>query len=256
MRNGDVKALLVRGVDPMYSLPESLGFRDASYNVPLIVSFSEILDDTADMADLVLPQNNPLEDWGSDMPNPGPGVRMVGFQQPVIRPFFEPRGLQLGTKNFGDVLIAVAQALDMDLGLPGESFKEILQDGVRQLWDNGQGMVGMTPVTSFSDLQSFWNAALMHGFWWDDRSAVRVGSAPVPQQMPEYRDPRPSGPQGRIPSISCPTPRSGCWMVVTHICPGFRQPRIRLPLRHGRHGSRSTERSPRRKISRKATWFG
>ena len=71
------------------------------------------------MADLILPQHNFLEDWGSDVPDPAPGYQVLGFQQPVVRPFFEPRGEQLGTRNFADVLMATAQGLELDLGHAG-----------------------------------------------------------------------------------------------------------------------------------------
>ncbi len=195
MRAGRVDALLVRGVDPMYSLPESLGFREASYNVPLIVSFSEMLDDTANMADLVLPQNSPLEDWGSSVPDPGTGVSLVGFQQPVVRPYFEPRGLQLGTKNFGDVLMALAKSLDMDLGLEGETFKDVLQASARSIWESNRGSVGTTPASSFADFRAFWNAALMHGFWQDDSGAGGGGTSSL-GPLPEHTEPSASGPSG------------------------------------------------------------
>ena len=195
MRAGKVDALLVRGVDPMYSLPEALGFKDASYNVPLIVSFSEMIDDTANMADLVLPQNSPLEDWGSSVPNPGTGARLIGFQQPVVRPYFEPRGLQLGTKNFGDVLMALAKALDIELGIEGETFKDVLQASAREMWEANRGSVGTTPASSFVDFRAFWNAALMHGFWQEGSGTGGGGTASL-GPLPEYREPSTSGASG------------------------------------------------------------
>ena len=194
MRAGKVDVLLVRGVDPMHSLPESLGFREASYEVPLIVSFSEMRDDTADMADMVLPQNSGLEDWGSSVPDPGHGAALIGFQQPVVRPYFEYRGPQLGTKNFGDVLMALAKTLEIDLGLEGETFKDVLQAGARSIWESGRGTAGTSPASSFSDFRAFWNAALMHGFWKDDGSTGGGASSIGP--LPEHRDPSTSGPTG------------------------------------------------------------
>ena len=92
MKGGRVKVLLTRGADPMYGLPADVGFRDATYDVPFIFSFSGRMDDTTAMADLVLPSHSYLEDWGSDVPDPGPGHQVLGFQQPVVRPFFESRG--------------------------------------------------------------------------------------------------------------------------------------------------------------------
>ena len=128
---------MVHGADPWYGLPTSARFRDATYEVPFIFSFSGHMDDTTAMADLVLPVHQYLEDWGSDVPDPGPGYQTVGFQQPVVRPFFEGRGEHLGTRNFADVLLTVSQVLDIDLGMPGDSFKDILQDGAMEALRDG-----------------------------------------------------------------------------------------------------------------------
>ena len=81
--------LMVRGADPVYGVPGAAGLRDALSNVPFIFSFSGLMDDTTAMSDLILPEHVYLEDWGSDVPEAGPGYEMVGFQQPVVRPFFE-----------------------------------------------------------------------------------------------------------------------------------------------------------------------
>ncbi len=188
MRAGRVQALMVRGADPMYGLGESSGFRDASYQVPFIASFSGHMDDTTYMADLVLPEHNSLEDWGTDTPDPGPGYQTIGFQQPVVRPFFESRGVHLGTKNFPDVLLALAQILDIDLELPGESFKEILEDSARKLFDSGRGSVQNAPTFG-----SFWNGVLQRGGWWDT-NARYAGRAARPSQLPTEAVPPSGGP--------------------------------------------------------------
>ena len=176
MSRGEVAALLVRGADPIYGLPDAVNFKAAAYDVPLIVSFSDVMDDTTAVADLVLPQHNYLEDWGSDVPDPGPGYRMVGFQQPVVRPFFEARGEQLGTRNFADVLLAAAQGLELDLGLPGDTYRDILRDGAMQLYDAGGGSVRA------ADFPSFWNGVLQRGGWWDT-SARATGAVPTPPAL-------------------------------------------------------------------------
>lgn len=183
MRQRRVGALLVRGADPMYGLPDSLGFRDASFEVPFIASFSGHMDDTASMADLILPEHNYLEDWGSDVPDPGPGHQMVGFQQPAVRPFFESRGVHLGTKGFADTLMALAQVLNVDLGLPGNTFMEVIQDGARKLYESGRGVAGPTRSSDYPDFQSFWIGALQNGSWRDE-SATNTGPAPTPPPLP------------------------------------------------------------------------
>lgn len=184
MSEGGVSVLMVRGADPVYGLPNSAGLKDAllgsqgeKFNVPLIVSFSGIMDDTTAMADLILPEHHSLEDWGDDVPNPGPGYQTVGFQQPVVRPFFDSRGSQLGTRNFPDVLRSVAGALGMDLQLPGQSFKDVLEEGAMQLFDAGRGSVRA------GDFRSFWNGVLQRGGWWDT-SAGFDGPAPAAKPLP------------------------------------------------------------------------
>jgi len=183
MRSGDVGVMMVRGADPFYGLPASLGFREASFDVPFIFSFSSFMDDTTAMADLVLPEHNYLEDWGSDSPDPGPGYELVGFQQPVVRPFFESRGEHLGTRGFADVLLAIAAELEMDLDLPGETFKDILQAGALKLFELNRGSV------KGGNFRGFWNGVLQRGGWWDV-NARSTESVAMPPRLPQAEEPR------------------------------------------------------------------
>ena len=181
---GKVGVLMVRGADPVYGLPDAAGFRDAlvgssqgNFNVPMIVSFSNRMDDTTALADIVLPEHSSFEDWGDDVPNPAPGYQTIGFSQPVVRPFFESRGPHLGSKSFPDVLMSLAQTLGLDLGLAGESFKDVLEDGARRLFDADRGSV------KANDFPSFWNGILARGGWWDT-SARFSGPIPDPKPLP------------------------------------------------------------------------
>ena len=183
MRAGRVNALLVRGADPFYGLPASVDIVDASYDVPFICSFSDVMDDTTAMSDLVLPQHSPLEDWGTDAPMFGPGYEVIGFQQPVVRPFFENRGSELGTRGFGDVLLAVAQGLNLDLELGGSTMKEILQSEARKLYEMNRGSVRA------GDFGSFWNGTLQRGGWWDTGARSRDSVSPPPE-LPEFEEPK------------------------------------------------------------------
>lgn len=184
MNSGQIKVLMVKGADPMYALPSALGFRAASFDVPFIFSFSSQLDDTTAMADLILPENNYLEDWDIVDPEPGPGYQSVGFQQPVVRPFFEPRGVHLGTKNFAEVLMGVAQELGIDLGLPG-TFRELLEQGLRKLFDLNRGSVRAT------DFRAFWNGVLQRGGWWNP-AAIAARDSVTPPALPAGIDASPS----------------------------------------------------------------
>ena len=189
MRAGRVSALLVRGADPFYGLPASVDIRDASYDVPFVCSFSDIMDDTTAMSDLVLPQHSPLEDWGADAPMFGPGYEVVGFQQPVVRPFFENRGSELGTRGFADVILAVSQGLNLDLELGGNTLKEVLQSEARKLHELNRGSVRA------GDFGSFWNGTLQRGGWWDTSARSRDSVSP-PSELPEFEEPKFDGDGG------------------------------------------------------------
>tara|TARA_Y100001936_G_scaffold9101_1_gene8178 strand:+ start:528 stop:2801 length:2274 start_codon:yes stop_codon:yes gene_type:complete len=158
---GEIKLLMVRGANPYYGLPDVLSLKTNLSKVDTIVSFSGMMDDTTSMADLILPEHNSLEDWGTDVPISGVGYQTIGFQQPVVRPFFEPRGDNLGTKGFADVLMTLSQIMGLDLGLNGDIFKDVIRDGAKTLFDMNRGSIS---ANSFED---FWNGVLQRGGWWD-----------------------------------------------------------------------------------------
>ena len=189
MRSGRIDALLMAGADPFYALPASLDIHAASYDVPLIVSFSDTLDDSAAMSDLILPRHTYLEDWGTDAPDFGPGYQMVGFQQPVVRPFFENRGAELGSRGLGDVLMSVAQGIGIDLGLGADTFRDVIRADAQRLYALGRGSVG---AASFG---GFWNGVLQRGGWWDS-AAVQPPNGHVPPPLPAFEEPQFEGDGG------------------------------------------------------------
>ncbi|MBI2165730.1 MAG: molybdopterin-dependent oxidoreductase [Chloroflexi bacterium] len=172
-----VNLVVFRGANPVHSLPQALGFADALKNVPFIVSFSTMMDETAAMADLILPEHTYLEDWGDDLPEPGPGYEVVSYQQPVVRPFHN-------THSFGDELIMVAKELGGSLAqaMPWNSFKEVLQAGARKLFELNRGSV------TAPDFDSFWRGVLQRGGWWD--TARRGLARPLPKPLPVREDPQ------------------------------------------------------------------
>ena len=173
MQAGNVELLMVRGADPYYGIPNVAAFKERLANVPLIVSFSNMMDDTTSVADLILPEHNYLEDWGTDVPLAGVGYQTVGFQQPVVRPFFENRGQNLGTKGFADILLTSAQVMEKDLGFSSDTFKDVIRDGARELYQRNGGSV---EAPSF---EAFWNGILQRGGWWDVESTGPSSASPV-----------------------------------------------------------------------------
>lgn len=99
MSAGNVPLLMIRNANPAYTLGANAGFAEAMEKVAFKVSFSSIMDDTSERADLILPDHHFLEQWGDAKPTEG----MVSLQQPTMDPVFD-------TKATSDVLILAAKA--------------------------------------------------------------------------------------------------------------------------------------------------
>jgi anaerobic selenocysteine-containing dehydrogenase len=98
-----VEALFLYDANPVYETPGGERFIEAFAEVPLVVSFSSFLDESAQYADLVLPEPTFLERY-EDHYIEGLGYPGVGLRQPVIWP-------QHDTLSVGDFFLQVGQAM-------------------------------------------------------------------------------------------------------------------------------------------------
>ena len=99
MQAGTVPMLMIRNVNPVYTMPKTSGFAAAMSKVPFKVSFSSVKDETSELCDLILPDNHSLESWGDAEPVRG----TLSLQQPVMDPVFD-------TRSTADVIIAVSKS--------------------------------------------------------------------------------------------------------------------------------------------------
>jgi len=97
INNGAADLLLLNNVNPAYSLPPGSGVREALIrdNV-FVVSFSNFMDETSELADLVLPVRLPLETWDE-----------YGGQGGIVSTLQPTMGSLFGSPNFGDLLLRV-----------------------------------------------------------------------------------------------------------------------------------------------------
>ena len=154
MSAGKVALLLTHGANPGYSLPGA--FSQAVAKVGYRVSFAAFLDETAAAADLILPDQHPLEQWGDARPRAG----IYALQQPVMQPVFA------NSRPAGDVVLALS-------GRSG-TFQEHLQSRWHELHTRyGRGR-------SFED---FWNDALAHGGVYTEPAPRPVRLAPQIAQV-------------------------------------------------------------------------
>ncbi len=105
MRGGLVPLVMLRGVNPMFTMPKSAQVAEALERVPFKVAFTSYPDETAELCDLVLPDHHPLESWGDAQATPN----VVSLQQPAMDPVFR-------TRATADVLLEVAAATPQAAG--------------------------------------------------------------------------------------------------------------------------------------------
>ncbi len=162
-RAGFVDTVIIRGADIVYGMPASIGIRGALGNVPRVIVFGNVTDDTAALADLVLPETTFLEEWGTDVPEPAPGYQTVSFQQPITGT--EPGKESELPRSFGDVLLTVMGGIGSD---------NSMRDVVRRTSDSLFAIGGGSISAPSRDL--FFRGVRQRGGWWNI-SSTSVGGA-------------------------------------------------------------------------------
>ncbi len=129
MQAGRIGALIMDGVNPVYSLPASSGFAEALENVGLSVAFSTNWNETTARCTYTAAANHYLESWGDGQFKKGHFTLM----QPVIRQLFD-------TRQFQDSLLSwmgseqtwhdyISQSWSESI-LAGSDWNQALHDGV------------------------------------------------------------------------------------------------------------------------------
>ncbi|MDH3529362.1 MAG: 4Fe-4S dicluster domain-containing protein [Acidobacteriota bacterium] len=90
MNAGEVTALFMLNVNPVYDCYSSEEFAAGLKKVPLKVSFDSSLNETGSLADFVCPDHHSFEAWGDAETLKG----TYTFNQPTIAPLFETRAYQ------------------------------------------------------------------------------------------------------------------------------------------------------------------
>ena len=154
-QGADTRALMLDGVNPVFTAPRAWKVRDALNKVPFIVSFGSFLDETSILADLILPDHSFLETWSEAVPESGSAIAVVSAAPPVMKPLHETRATP-------DVLLEVGRALEKPLELPWQTFEEMLT-------------ATLTPLPAMTDGSDTWTDVQEKGGWWGTLpAAVRL----------------------------------------------------------------------------------
>ena len=90
MKAGLVGALIMDGVNPMYTLPNASDFAEGIEKVDLSVTFSTTWNETTEMSNYTAAANHYLESWGDTQLKKG----HYALTQPTIKELFDTRQLQ------------------------------------------------------------------------------------------------------------------------------------------------------------------
>ncbi|MBI5969972.1 MAG: molybdopterin-dependent oxidoreductase [Deltaproteobacteria bacterium] len=165
---GRVKTLIINNTNPVFTTPDGAKTVEALKAVGFIVSLASFKDETVALADIVLPLDACLEDWGDDEPNPSVGYPCRTLMQPAV-------SRAADTLGAGDVFLAVARAVGGKTAgrLKAASYADYLKDAWRDEYAKNKRMSAGT--LTFDD---FWNASLKKGGWWhpvgETKKAMRV----------------------------------------------------------------------------------
>lgn len=162
MDAGDVDVLLVHDTNPIFSLPEGVGFRQALDKVPLIVALSSFRDETTELADLILPTNTYLESWGDDVPDPGVGFPVTSISQPVVAKLYD-------TLPAGEIILSLARQIggELPMNMAWGSMEEFVKDRWRGEFET------RSPRANDADFEDFWQAAVSAGVWGQPGAVAR-----------------------------------------------------------------------------------
>jgi anaerobic selenocysteine-containing dehydrogenase/Fe-S-cluster-containing dehydrogenase component len=136
MQDGQVGVLFMHGTNPVHTAPSGATFAEALGQVELKVSFARFLDETSELADIILPDHDPLEQWNDFEPRAGAYVLL----QPTMRPLFD-------TRQTGDVLLTLAGQVS---ALTGKFTAATYKDYLQASWQQIQRRLGdRTPFDAF-----------------------------------------------------------------------------------------------------------
>lgn len=172
-----IGAVFLVGANPVFSHPAGGEFARALAAVPLVVSTSAFLDESAALADLVLPDALFLQRWDAVVDQHHSGFSLVSVGEPVMKPLEDVR-------DTADVILAIAAGLGgaVASALPWSSSREVIELACRGLFAAERGYVVSNELEEafrrilerqgfrdpeFSSFDDFWAGLLARGAWWD-----------------------------------------------------------------------------------------
>jgi len=146
---GKYKVLFSYAANPVFTAPGALKFKEGMAKAGFKVAFAHYLDETAMQADLVLPLDSALEDWGTQVPEYLATCAQINVQQPLMEK------LHANTRGMGDILLALLKQRRADEYKGYEDYYAYLRDALLK----NKSALGGGKI----DDDTFWNETLTKG---------------------------------------------------------------------------------------------
>ena len=134
---------------PTYSAPAAVGMNESMSNIGFKVAISQFPDETTMAADLVLPVDSYLEDWGTQVPANQAESNAIHVQQPLMERLHDQ------TKGLGDIVLSMLKLRKKDEYAQFEDYYAYLR--------NAFAAMPADVKKSAQNNNEFWNAALQAG---------------------------------------------------------------------------------------------
>ncbi|HEU4734305.1 MAG TPA: molybdopterin-dependent oxidoreductase [Kofleriaceae bacterium] len=164
---------LLYHANPVYARAQPRRWRDALAGIPLVVSFSPVVDETvAAVAHLVLPDHTYLERFEDATPAPGLPRAVAGIRRPVVAPLHD-------TRPTGDVVLELARRIGDPVAraLPWATARDAFEDRLLGLHAAARGTIVEASPRAFLDRLT------EAGFWAEAVDApARIVHVELPQR--------------------------------------------------------------------------
>ncbi len=147
---GKYKVLFNYAANPVFTAPGAMKFKDNMAKAGFKVAFTHYLDETAMQADLVLPLDSALEEWGTQVPEYMADVAQINIRQPLMEK------LHPETRSMGEILLALIKQRRAEEYKKFDDFYAYLRSAVLQ---NKSALGG----GGIADDDIFWNETLSKG---------------------------------------------------------------------------------------------
>ncbi|MFP3870300.1 MAG: molybdopterin-dependent oxidoreductase [Syntrophobacteria bacterium] len=178
------RMLWVYQANPAHDLADVQPFIQALDKIETVVSFSSFMDETTQLADLVLPGPTYLERLEDVPPPPGVQYAVFGLSKPVLVPRFE-------TRHPGDVVINQAKSLggSVAASFPWPDYETALKERVKGIFAAGRGQVagqpgsepwrrkGLPLAPNYRSFGELWDKLMEHGCWFDTSEGMPAWDA-------------------------------------------------------------------------------